>query len=94
MYSCHLFLISSASVRYIPFLSRNGIDLLELTLKKKDDLFIIGNWNAKVGNQEIPEITGNFGLGEQNEAGKGYQILPRKCTSHRKCSFSTTQGTT
>ena len=37
-------------------------DLLELTLKK-DVLFIIGDWNAKVGSQEIPGITGKFGLG-------------------------------
>jgi len=42
-------------------------DLLEITLPK-DILFIIGDWNAKVGNQEIPEITGKFGLGVQNEA--------------------------
>ena len=44
-------------------------DLLELT-PKKDVLFIIGDWNAKVGSQEIPEITGKFGLGVQNEAGQ------------------------
>ena len=44
-------------------------DLLELT-PKKDDLFIIGDWNAKVGNQEIPAVTGKFGLGVQNEAGQ------------------------
>ena len=44
-------------------------DLLELTLKK-DVLFIIGDWNAKVGSQEIPGLTGKFGLGIQNEAGK------------------------
>ena len=38
-------------------------DLLELTHTKKDVLFIIGNWNAKVGSQEIPGVTGKFGLG-------------------------------
>ena len=43
--------------------------LLELT-SKKDVLFIIGDWNAKVGNQEIPGVTGKFGLGVQNEAGQ------------------------
>ena len=43
-------------------------DLLELT-PEKDVLFIIGDWNAKVGSQEIPGITGKFGLGVQNEAG-------------------------
>ena len=44
-------------------------DLLELT-PKKDVLFIIGDWNAKVGTQEIPGVTGKFGLGVQNEAGQ------------------------
>ena len=44
-------------------------DLLELT-PKKDVLFIIGDWNAKVGSQEIPGVTGKFGLGVQNEAGQ------------------------
>ena len=44
-------------------------DFLELTLKK-DVLFIIGNWNAKAGSQEIPGVTGKFGLGVQNEAGQ------------------------
>ena len=43
-------------------------DLLEIT-PKKDVLFIIGDWNAKVGSQETPGITGKFGLGVQNEAG-------------------------
>ena len=43
-------------------------DLLELTLKK-DVLFIIGDWNAKVGSQEIPGVTGKFGHGVWNEAG-------------------------
>ena len=45
-------------------------DLLELT-PKKDVLFIIGDWNAKVGSQEIPVVTGKFGLGVQNEACQG-----------------------
>ena len=44
-------------------------DLLELT-SKKDVLFIIGDWNAKVGSQETPGVTGKFGLGIQNEAEK------------------------
>ena len=43
-------------------------DLLELT-PRKDVLFIIGDWNAKVGSQETPGVTGKFGLGVQNEAG-------------------------
>ena len=43
-------------------------DLLEL-IPKTDVLFIIGDWIAKVGSQEIPGVTGNFGLGVQNEIG-------------------------
>ena len=43
-------------------------DLLELT-PRKDVLFIIGDWNAKVGNQEILGVTDKFGLGVQNEEG-------------------------
>ena len=45
-------------------------DLLELT-PKKEVLFIIGDWNAKVGSQETPGVTGKFGLGMRNEAGEG-----------------------
>ena len=49
-------------------------DLLELRpkkkKKKKDVLFITGDWNAKVGSQEIPGVTGRFGLGEQSEPGQ------------------------
>ena len=44
-------------------------DLLEL-IRKKDVLFIIGDWNAKVGSQETPGVTGRFGPGVQNEAGQ------------------------
>ena len=104
MYSCHLFLISFASIGPYHFCplwcpSFHGKpfnitviqvcaptsnteeaeveqfyedlqDLLELT-PKIDVLCIIGNLNAKVENQEIPEVTGKFGLGVQNEAGQG-----------------------
>ena len=48
---------------------RRPIDLLELT-PKKDVLFIVGDLNAKVGNQETPVVTCNFSLGIQNEAGQ------------------------
>ena len=44
-------------------------DLQEL-IPKKDALFIIGDWNAKVGSREIPGVTGKSGLGVQNEAGQ------------------------
>ena len=45
------------------------LKVLQELIPKKVVLFIIGDWNAKVGNQEIPGITGKFGLGVQNEAG-------------------------
>ena len=56
-------------------------DLLELT-PKKDVLFIIGDWNAKVGSQETPGVIGKFGLGVQNEAGQRLIVLPREHTGH------------
>ena len=68
-------------------------DLLELT-PKKDVHFIIGDWNAKVGSQEIPGVTGKFGLEIQNEAGKRLRVLPRECTGHSKHPFLTTQEKT
>ena len=49
--------------------SKKTYNLLELT-PKKDVLFIIGDWNTKVGSQETLEVTGKFGLGVQNEAGQ------------------------
>ena len=50
---------------------------LELT-PKKDVLFIVGDWKAKVGNQELPGVTGKFGLGVQNEAGQRITVLLRE----------------
>ena len=58
-------------------------DIIELALRK-DVLFIIGDWNAKVGSQEIPGVTSKFGLGVQNEAGQRLTVLPRECTGHNK----------
>ena len=52
-------------------------DLLELTAKK-DVLFLIGDWNAKVGSQEIPGVTGKLELGVQMKQGKGYQSFTKK----------------
>ena len=75
------------------WLYENLQDLLELT-PQKDVLFIIGDWNAKVGSQEIPGITGIFGLGVQNEAGQRLTVSPRECTGHSKHSNSTTQEKT
>ena len=51
-------------------------DLLELT-PKKDVFFIIRDWNAKLGSQETPGVTGKFGLGMRNEAGRRLRVLPR-----------------
>ena len=67
--------------------------LLELT-PKKDVLFIIGDWNAKVENQEIPGITGKFGLRVQNEAGQRLTVFPRERTGHSKHLLPTTQEKT
>ena len=52
-------------------------DLLELT-SRKDVLFITGVWNAKVGSQETPGITGKFGLGIRNEAGQRLKSFAKK----------------
>ena len=49
-------------------------DLVELT-PKKHVLFITGDWNAKVGSQEAPGVTGKFGLGVQNEAGQRLRVF-------------------
>ena len=64
--------------------------LLELR-PQKDVLFIIGDWNAKVGSQETPGVIGKFGLGVQNEAGQGLRVLPRELTGHSKHHLPTTQ---
>ena len=62
--------------------------------KKTDVLFIIGGWNTKVQSQEIPKVTGNFGLDVQNEAGQRLTVLPRGHTSHSKHPLPTTQEKT
>ena len=63
-------LISNAEGAEVEWFYESLQDLLEL-IPKKVVLFTIGNWNAKVGSQEIPGITGKFGLGIWNEAGQG-----------------------
>ena len=60
---------SNAEEAEVEQFSEDLKDLLELT-PKKDVLFIIGDWNAKVGIQEIPGLTGKFGFGVQNKAGQ------------------------
>ena len=61
---------SNAEEAEVEWLCEELQDLLELT-SQKDVLFITGDWNAKVGSQEIPGVTGQFGLGVQNEACQG-----------------------
>ena len=62
-------LTSNAEEAEVERFYENLQDLLQL-IPQKDVLFIIGEWNAKVGSQEIPGVTGRFGLGIQNEAGQ------------------------
>ena len=68
-------------------------DLLKLTSKKLI-LFIIGDWNAKVGSQVIPGVTGKFGLGVQNEAGQKLMVLPGECTGHSEHLLPTREEST
>ena len=58
----HSYPISNTEEAEVEWFYEDLQDLLELTLKK-DVIFIIGDWNAKVGNQETPGVTGKFGLG-------------------------------
>ena len=67
-------------------------NFLELT-PKKDALFIIGDWNAKVNSQEIPGVIVKFDLGAQNEA-KANRVLSREHTGHGKHPLPTTQEMT
>ena len=66
-------------------------DLLELT-PKKDVLFVIEDWNAKVGSQETPGVIGKLGLGIRRA--KANRVLPRECTGHSKHPIPTTQEKT
>ena len=68
-------------------------NLLEQTLKK-DVLFIEGDWNSKVGLQEIPGVTGKLGLWIQNEAGQRLTVSSKEHTGHSKHPLPTTQEIT
>ena len=70
-------LTSNAEEAKIEWFYEDWQDLLELT-PKKDVLFIIGDWNAKVGSQETPGATGNIGLGVWNEAGQSKQSFLKR----------------
>ena len=81
-------LTSNAEEAEVEWLYEDLQDLLELT-PEGDVLFITGDWNAKVGSQETPGVTGKFGLGVQNEAkAKANRVLPREHTGHRESSGS------
>ena len=86
-------LTSNAEEVEVEWFYENLQDLLELT-PKKDVLFIIGDWNAKVGSQGIPSVTGRFGLEVQNEAGQRLTVLPRELTGHSKHPLPTIQEET
>ena len=62
-------LTSNAEEAEVEWFYEDLQDILELT-PKKEVLFIVGDWNAKVGSQETPQLIGRFGLGVQNEAGQ------------------------
>ena len=67
-------------------------DLLKLT-PKKDVLFTLGGWNAKVGSQEIPGVSGTFSFTKQSRS-KANRVLPRKHTGHSNHRLPTTQEET
>ena len=69
--------ISNSEEADVEWFYENLKDLLELT-PKKDVLFIIGDWNAKVGSQVIPGVTGKIGLGVQNEAGQRQTVFAKR----------------
>ena len=77
----------------VEYLYEDVQDLLELT-PKKDVLFITEDWNAKVGSQETPGVTGKFGLGIRNEAGQRLIVLPTEHSGHSKHPLPTTQEKT
>ena len=85
---------SSAEEAEVEWFYEDLQDLLELT-PRKDVLFIIGDWNAKVRSQETPGVTGKFGLGIRNEAGQRLiTVLPSEHTGHSKHPLPTTQEKT
>ena len=86
-------LTSNAEEAEVEWFCEDLQDLLEQT-PKKDVLFIIGDWNAKVGIQETPGLTGKFGIGVQNEAGQRLIVFPREHTAHSKHPLPTTQEKT
>ena len=87
-------LTSNAEEAEVEWFHEDLQDLLKLAPPKKNVLFIIGDWNPKVRSQEIPGVTGKFGLGVQNEAGQRQIVLLRERTGHSKHPLPTTQEKT
>ena len=85
-------LTSNAEEAEVEWFYENIQDLLELT-PKKDVPFIIGEWNAKVGSQETPGVTGKFGSTERSRA-KDNRVFPKEHTGHSKHPLPTTQEKT
>ena len=75
--------ITNAEEAEIEWFNEDLQDFLELIPKKRGVIFI-GDQNPKVGSQEIPRVTGKFGLGIQNEAGQRLTVLPRKHSGQSK----------
>ena len=86
-------LTSNAEEAKVEWFYEDLQELLELT-PKKDVLFIIGDWNAKVGSQETPAVTGKFGLNYRMKRGKVNRVLPKEHTGHSKHPLPTTQEKT
>ena len=74
---------SNAEEAEVEWLYEDPQDLLELT-GKIEDLSFIGDWNSKAGIQEIPGVTGKFGLEIQNEAGQKLTVMPREHVGYSK----------
>ena len=86
-------LTSNAEEAEVEWFYEDLQDFLKLT-HKKDVFFIIEDWDAKLGSQDKPGVTGKFGLGVQNEAGQWLRVLPREHTGHSQHPLPTTQEKT
>ena len=72
---------------YAPTSNAEEVEVEWFYEELQDVLFIIGDWNAKVGSQETPGVTGKFSLGVQNEAGQMLTVLSRGHTAYSKHLF-------
>ena len=84
-------LTSNAEEAEVEWFYEDLQDLLELT-PKRDVLFIIGDWNAKVGSQETPGVIDKLAWEYLMKQGKANRVLPRECTGHSKHPLPTTSG--